>query len=332
LIQETTVGLGPSAPRPALPKNIGEVIQRNPSTALKAARARDLATVAKGSPRAIVVVSGQYDATQKVLSHLGIPHTVISLDELGSYNLKACQILIVNCDKRFSTRASSAASLKAVEEALDDLSRRKKETEEELEELERLGAKDRAREMKQRLQAIERSIKTYEQSKSKLGEGARVSQKLRGFVKDGGFLFTSDWGLTLLEAAFPGKLSYRRSYGPASTALSTPPRQANHPLLAATLMDDPQGTHTTGDKFPNWELDGGSYLFEPGEGVDVLLTGLDLPKFKSVAATFTQGKGRVLHILSHFAQQSDKFGDYALQSMLLNFILERIGRKPDASR
>jgi hypothetical protein len=38
------------------------------------------------------------------------------------------------------------------------------------------------------------------------------------------------------------------------------------------------------------------------------------------------GAGRVLHILSHFQRQATKQGDYALQNLLLNFMMERVKR------
>jgi hypothetical protein len=32
----------------------------------------------------------------------------------------------------------------------------------------------------------------------------------------------------------------------------------------------------------------------------------------------------VLHVLSHFDRQATKQGDYALQNLLLNFLMERV--------
>ena len=49
-------------------------------------------------------------------------------------------------------------------------------------------------------------------------------------------------------------------------------------------------------------------------------------KNPAVAVTVTPEKasGKALHILSHFQRQATKQGDYALQNLLLNFLLERI--------
>jgi hypothetical protein len=59
-----------------------------------------------------------------------------------------------------------------------------------------------------------------------------------------------------------------------------------------------------------------------------------MARYPAVAVTFVPegGRGRVLHVLSHFQKQATKQGDFALQNMLLNFMFERVARdgKPGA--
>ncbi|MBI2932618.1 MAG: HEAT repeat domain-containing protein, partial [Planctomycetes bacterium] len=190
-------------------------------------------------------------------------------------------------------------------------------------------------------------------------------KRIRAFVADGGYLFTSDWGLVdVLEGAFPG---YVKKAGEIEPQMNVPifPRKGStgHPFLKEVFVkikvDDGGGKSGTmiEEKIDHrWEIDPVSYTIEHDPAKVVVL--IESPEIQSrykqgaVAVTFAYGDptaggqvvatggvyeelpsmkgGKVLHILSHFRNQKSKNDDYALQNMFLNFLIEAKGRRKPA--
>ena len=63
--------------------------------------------------RDIVVVTGQYDHIQEVMDRLEIPYLKIDPEQLPSYSLANCKVLLVNCNNTYAAgffRASNSAA------------------------------------------------------------------------------------------------------------------------------------------------------------------------------------------------------------------------------
>jgi hypothetical protein len=171
--------------------------------------------------------------------------------------------------------------------------------------------------------------------------------KISKFVASGGYLFSSDWQLKFtIEKAFPGAIAFggesKRTARGAEIVSPITPVIGNHPYMRDVF---PLSTlERAGYK---WKIDGRSHLIKilSKKGVVPLIACEELKKsFKApyVAVTFrwkgkvvtarkrvaTGGKakldgGAVLHVLGHFKNQRDKSDKFALQQLLLNFILEK---------
>lgn len=171
--------------------------------------------------------------------------------------------------------------------------------------------------------------------------------KIRDFVSNGGYLFTSDWELSdSLQEIFPGTIRVVGKSAPDPFKATIVPAAPAHPLLRDLFP------MTTWDPMAfTWFIDENSELIKvESPGVTVLVISPDLEeKYKApaVAITFrwqadrivaegaagaavTGGRrgpapGAVLHVMSHFEKQRDAdSGDhFALQQLLLNFVLEK---------
>ncbi len=134
-------------------------------------------------------------------------------------------------------------------------------------------------------------------------------------------------------------------------------RAANAPGEGGeTSLRDPNQLPPDAKITRNWVIDDDSPVIQVtgGAGVTVLMTSEDLkgeggPAFESVALTFLpsgpqtekyaqEGKpeklagGRVLHVLSHFGKQESREDEFALQNLLLNFLIEAHRRFPKGVR
>ena len=155
-------------------------------------------------------------------------------------------------------------------------------------------------------------------------------ENIQRWVKEGGFLFTSDWGVdNVIDKAFPGYLkvmkteSGRQVMTPDTTITFTV-APGKHVLLAGL----PPEAETS-----RWWLEESSILFTIGrpEDVEVLAVSSELETrygSKFVAVTFPFGKGRVVHALGHmFQREGNLRGAYAMQRLLLNFLYQAIRTK-----
>jgi hypothetical protein len=123
--------------------------------------------------------------------------------------------------------------------------------------------------------------------------------KIRAFVEEGGFLFTTDWALRdVLETTFPGYVEYN-GQPTADEVVRVEIHRNDDPLLAMLIGPDDD---------PQWWLEGSSYpirVLDPS-AVDVIISSKELgSKYgePAVFVTFEVGKGRIYHMISHFYLQ-----------------------------
>ncbi len=124
-------------------------------------------------------------------------------------------------------------------------------------------------------------------------------RKLEAFVREGGFIFTTDWALrNVLEPAFPGFVEFNdRPTGDEVVRIELLDRE--DPMLKTVLdaNDDPQ-----------WWLEASSYPIRvlAKEKVKVLIRSKDIEQRHGespVLITFNYGEGTVYHMISHFYLQ-----------------------------
>lgn len=328
-----SVGAGASAAgRPPSAETAVPPIGQDPTEALRARRAGDLQKLQGGGAADIVVVSGTYDRVEDVLAKLGIPHRVIAPPELPHADLSGTLILLIDCAESYASFAMRTVNTKVLERQIAALEKREAELERQA---------DRARDpravyrLKVELMGVTSELESLRRQMASLDFPGRVVEKVRGFVRDGGYLFTSDWGLTILELAFPGHVSNGGSVGPRTARLRPGTGLEGHALLQEVFLRAGEGGAPVARAL-RWEIDSASYAIKVGRpAVETLVESPDLQRHRSVAVCFTPemekgegpSPGKVLHVLSHFQRQATREGDYALQNMLLNFMLDRVKGK-----
>ena len=127
----------------------------------------------------------------------------------------------------------------------------------------------------------------------------KALHKLEAFVREGGFLFTTDWAVrNVLEHAFPGFVEFNdRPTGDEVVRIELLDRE--DPMLKTVLdaNDDPQ-----------WWLEASSYpirVLDP-QRVKVLIRSKEIEQRHGdspVLVTFSYGEGTVYHMISHFYLQ-----------------------------
>lgn len=128
--------------------------------------------------------------------------------------------------------------------------------------------------------------------------GPRAIRRLRDFVRDGGLLFTTDWSVAyLIEPGFPGTLCYTRK-PTRDDVVSIRILRPEHLFLKDVL---------TGSDRHLWWLESQSYPFRVlSRNVEVMIDSPEMARkygAAPIAATFRYGRGRVVHIVSHFYLQ-----------------------------
>jgi hypothetical protein len=155
---------------------------------------------------------------------------------------------------------------------------------------------------------------------------AQVAPRIQAFVKNGGYLFTSDWGVSnVLQHAFPGYLDTQGRDAPLpEMVIEVEPGKGaqDHPLLEGVFVPGVRG---------KWWLEQQSFdlLVKRRSDVTVLIESPELKeslgRSPAVAVTFTYGRGRVLHILGHYFQEAGNLaGTMAAHRLALNFVLMRL--------
>lgn len=144
--------------------------------------------------------------------------------------------------------------------------------------------------------------------------------ELRAFVRAGGWVMSSDWGLDhFLAPAFPELVRV------------TPPRKPQNRDVVVAIRPAAKGHFLLEGVFPargedvRWWLEPVSSFFRVDpERVDVLVESDELgERFGSSAVAFTArvGEGRVAHVLGHFYQQQGNMeGLTGMHRLLLNFL------------
>lgn len=151
----------------------------------------------------------------------------------------------------------------------------------------------------------------------------RGIKNIEAFVKKGGYLFTTDWTVKhVLERAFPGIVKYNE-HPTGDDVVRVEILDAKSPFVKSVF---------TKDSDPVWWLESSSYpvaILEP-KNVHVLIVSKELKdKYgeNPVAFTFSYGKGKVFHMISHFYLQraelrtdrhKKKAEDYAKESLNLS--------------
>lgn len=127
----------------------------------------------------------------------------------------------------------------------------------------------------------------------------KAIEKLRKFVRAGGFLFTTDWCLlNVLEKAFPGVVAFNKQPTKDDVVEVRVLKEDNEFLRHVKSARDA----------PKWWLEGSSYpirILDKGR-VEVLIVSEELRRKYGeapVAISFREGDGKVLHIVSHYYLQ-----------------------------
>ena len=340
-----TIGSGGGATSaPPSGESLGAKVEKDPSAAVAAKRAGEIGKLKKGKKREIVCVQGAYDKCEDVLDKLGVPHTVITDEDLRTHDLSDCMVLLVNCDSSYASDGGTAKDLKALAEEIGTLSKRVEELAKKLAEAEKRKDRKGTAAATQQL-AMSQAMLDYKRQIHDSAESAgKLSKKVRDFVAKGGYLFSSDWGLTLLVQAFPNAVDLGGYVGPKSVRIVPRKGLESHFMLREVFAAKPAAGSTAVLQPLKWEIDGSSYLVKIKDAkVETIIDTPDLASNRSIAVTFlydgakvlsageeggrTSTPGRVLHILSHFYNQVDKFGDYGLQNLLVNFLVARVERK-----
>lgn len=149
--------------------------------------------------------------------------------------------------------------------------------------------------------------------------GAGAKGKISKFVEGGGHLFTSDWLLWLIDAAFPGTVTASGQMT-GDHWVDVKPEASGHAYLNG-VFEQVRGT-------PKWKIDNGTYPIKVKNlsGVRILISSDQMKKgygHGAIAVTFGHGKGSVLHCASHFDHLTlNVHGQYAMTQMLVNFLVE----------
>lgn len=242
----------------------------------------------RGDRADIIVVSGKFDSVQDVLRALKIPYTQISKRTLDDgHDIARAKAVLINCDEYKDFRLSR-----------------------------------------------------------------ETCRRLRDYVDAGGYLWTSDWALVdVHELAFPGVLRRLENLSQDNVEVYPATGASGHRYLRDVFVRaEGVDTTTLSVKIDHrWEIDDVSFLFEPADPkVEVLVTSPELggpvavtwgggeaPKAEtgggvkigankrnSATTQVVSKQGRVLHVLSHFGKQRRESDEYALQNMMLNFLME----------
>lgn len=186
-----------------------------------------------------------------------------------------------------------------------------------------------------------------------------VVARIARHVREGGSLFTEDFGLyELVARAWPELVGVAGVLSEGDVDWLPAPGQTAHPLLRGVLGAAPGEATRTRPLTGKWKVDAISPAIavkDPAR-VRVLLFSPELrardPNGAALAVAFSPGEeleaaapppgkrkqtgkdaatrparaGVVLHVLSHFGKQTSQSDEFALQNMLVNFLLEAADR------
>jgi hypothetical protein len=317
-----TPGLAKPSAGPA-PEVTEEEIDKDPTAAIRRRRAGTLAKLREGSQRDIVVVTGAYDTIQEVLDRLEIPYSIMEPEQLPRADLTHCKALLINCHNTYAGGLFRAADSATLQKEIESLEEKETALRKRVQ-----GTKDKKKVFELGLELLKTTseLSSLRQQLAAFTGATGMVENVRKFVESGGYVFTSDWGLTILERAFPGTVKNGGNIGPRKVTLR--PRAGSKSPLLDEVFYTGQKSGTVVSKKMVWEVDSGSYMIkvEKPSVVEVIVETGDVFRNSGVAVVVSPEKatGKVLHILSHFQRQATQQGDYALQNLLLNFLVERI--------
>ncbi|NVM01723.1 MAG: hypothetical protein HWN67_05285, partial [Candidatus Helarchaeota archaeon] len=122
---------------------------------------------------------------------------------------------------------------------------------------------------------------------------------IRDFVNNGGFLLSTDWVLkNVLEKAFPGYVEFNGNQT-GDEVVGIEVFDKSHPFIKGMFSDVSN---------PQWWLEGSSYPIRilNKKAVKVLISSKEMKKTYGddpVVVFFNYGKGKVMHMLSHYYLQ-----------------------------
>jgi hypothetical protein len=151
------------------------------------------------------------------------------------------------------------------------------------------------------------------------------AKSLASFVERGGYLFTSDWGISEeIAPALPGFIAAgpQMPEEPFDVRIAPARGAEKHPYLRDVFPENPYARARM-----KWKIDNSAFAIKMTPKATALVESAELgSKYGApvVAATFRYGQGAVLHVMGHFKMQRDESGDgFALQQLLINFIVEK---------
>lgn len=154
-------------------------------------------------------------------------------------------------------------------------------------------------------------------------------QRVRKWVADGGYLFTTDWTLGVLATMFPGMVRRGGQQTSEDWVTVGPAKGMDEDPLLKDVFSPLKG-------HPQWWLEEGTFPIQvqDREKVRVLIDSSEMRRRYgegAVAVTFDYGKGKVLHVASHFYQVStDMKTHYSMTQLIVNFLLQ--ARQAQAAR
>ncbi len=257
------------SPIPAMPKTIA-VSPTVFKTWLQKTHPELMANISAVGKDAVIEVKGSWDDSGHTMRSFGIPYTRIGAAKLGSADLSATKILVVNCAGDVPPSGI---------------------------------------------------------------------QKIQRFVRNGGWLLTTDWALGCVERAFPGYICWNGGYTESR-------------VVDAVVVDPDPALFRNTVPYAFWKLDSKSQTLRVmrQEGVHVLarsrmLLTDDPSQLGVLAVTFSYGRGNVLHLVGHFDNNSDRAFNNALpdpaprigislrQALAANFLAEAMkGNGPQESQ
>lgn len=275
-------------PPPALPpRGVGQTV----ADSIRRTRVTDYEELKRGKKEEVLVIPGANDAIEDVLYRLSIPYTVVGRDQFeGSVTSRSAGI-------NFS-----------------------------------------------KFLAIFINCGTADWSPSNV-------EKIRKYVGEGGYLFLTDLAtLSVARHAFPGYLDFGKGTLPDMTVNIVPWKgSTGHPYLRGVPVLAQQNLQGRLGGKTIWIIDsGGTTLGFDASKVVPLIQGIELQdrrKPPAVALTFTYGPdpkpflesvklgglieeferssgGKVLCVLGHFRKQPQGEDGFALENLLINFLIE----------
>ena len=167
----------------------------------------------------------------------------------------------------------------------------------------------------------------------------KTIQKIQRFVEAGGYLFTEDLQIQeIIERAFKGTIAHTKFLREKDMTILPAPGTEKHPYLKDVFNFPGQPLGSIGIK---WKIDDEipDIKVLNKNMVKVLIMSPQLVNKKvnsegPIAVTFSvpngeTGKpaGQVLHVMTHFNKQTSKTGEFALQNLLVNFLMEMAGKR-----